>query len=42
MFFDTELLKKRRRVLEIQMEEGRVSVRRIVTYEGSLDSPEIV
>ena len=41
MFFDTALLKKNRRILEISMEDRRVASRRIVRYEDSLDSPAI-
>lgn len=39
MNIDTALLKKRRRILEIQIEDGRVASRRVVRYGGSLDSP---
>jgi hypothetical protein len=38
MFFDTELLKKQRSILQIQIEDGRVASCRVVRYEGSLDS----
>lgn len=38
MFFDTAVLKKQRRILEIQIEDGHVVNQRVVRYEESLDS----
>jgi hypothetical protein len=39
MLFDPQRLKNARRILEIQLEDGRVASRRVVSYEASLDSP---
>ena len=39
MFFDTALLKKQRRVLEVEIADGRVASHSVVRYDGSLESP---
>ncbi len=39
MFFDTALLKRQRRILEIQVEDGRVASPRVVQYDCSLNAP---
>lgn len=38
MFFDTALLNRQRRILEIQIDNGCVVSQRVVLYEGSLDA----
>ncbi len=38
MFFDTAQLKMQRRVLEIQIDDGRVTSQRVVQYVGSLET----
>ncbi len=38
--FNSALLKKKRRVLEIDIKNGSVASRRVVAYEESLDFPE--